>query len=1114
MNEAGNNRSIQIQESAVGSAIVSGDGNTIYVIQQSTEQKRVEPEPQGATEIGPNPYKGLAAFKESDADRYYGREAQIERLWQRFQSLYAQSDVPRFLPILGPSGCGKSSLARAGFIPELARNPLPGKAHMRVAVLVPGARPLEALAGVLAKAVTDDPFPVEKAEEFERVLKKTNDVGECEGLRRIANMIPDIRDTPLVILVDQFEEVYSLCKEPEQRQAFINNLLHAASEPTGEVSVVITLRSDFLGETQRQEQLNQVIGSDQSAFVPAMTMAELRRAIAEPAKQAGRPLDDATIDLLVQDTKGREGALPLLQFALARIWDGLSQGKTPATTYREMGGVGGALAGEAQKTYDRLSDAEKNIAQRVFVGLVQLGEGTRDTRRRTLVKGLIAKQDAPDAVQQVIRQFSASTARLITLSSADGQDIAEVTHEALFEHWQQLNEWLDNSRDDIRFQRRLEAAAVYWEEQGCPDGSLWRRPDLDLMKSYHQKAKREMTPLQLRFFRASIRAAQRRKVLSSVGVGALVVLSGITSLLTIRAQRTQRESFASQLATKSEWIGSQSSVLRTTSALLAVKASKTFTDELNAPLEVDQALRSSLKLLPVSKGQFDHEGEVNAVSFSPDGKTFATASDDNTARIWDAHQTRGPIATLNHEGEVNAASFSPDGKTIATASEDNTARIWNAKTGEEIATLNHERSVRAASFSPDGKTIATASWDNTARIWNAKTGEEIVTLNHEESINAVSYSPDGKTIATASYDNTARIWNVETGEEIATLNHESSVLAASFSPDGNTLATASWDNTARIWNAKTGEEIATLNHKSEVWTASFSPDGNTLATASRDSTARLWDATTGEEIATFNHAGSVLAASFSPDGNTLATTSADNTARIWNVQTGEEIATLSHEDSVIAASYSPNGKTIVTASGDNTARIWNAETGKEIATLNHEDLVLAASYSPDGNTLATASWDSTARIWNVQTGKEIATLNHEGAVFAVSFSPDGNTLATASIDRTARIWNAKTGEEIATLNHEGKVIAASFSPDGNTLATTSADNTARLWNAKTGEEIATLNEKAANPPNLQSLNIAVSFSPDGNTLATTSADNTARIWNVQTGEEIATLSHEDSVIAA
>ncbi|MEN8447593.1 MAG: ATP-binding protein, partial [Cyanobacteria bacterium J06555_13] len=401
MSESENSRNIRIEESAVGSAIVSGDGNIIYVIQQSTNQKRVETFSKSTTDIGPNPYKGLSAFKEADAARYFGREVQIERLWQRFQALYGQSELPRFLPILGPSGCGKSSLARAGFIPELARKPLPGKEHMRVAVIVPGTRPLEALAGVLAKTVTGDPFPVEKTEEFERVLKKSNEAGGYEGLRRITNLIPDIRDTPLVLLVDQFEEVYSLCKDSEHRQAFINNLLHAASEPTGEVSVVVTFRSDFWGETQCHEQLNQAIGSDYTINVPAMTVTELRSAIEEPAKQMGHPLDESTIDLLVKDTEDREGALPLLQFSLVRIWDGLNEGKTPATTYREMGGVGGSLAGRAQEMYNQLNAFEKEIARRMFVGLVQLGEGTRDTRRRVRIESLMANCDTPETVQLV-----------------------------------------------------------------------------------------------------------------------------------------------------------------------------------------------------------------------------------------------------------------------------------------------------------------------------------------------------------------------------------------------------------------------------------------------------------------------------------------------------------------------------------------------------------------------------------------------------------------------------------------------------------------------------------------------------------------------------------------
>ena len=462
MTELSTNRSIRIEDSALGSAIVSGDGNTIYVIHQAAKPKPDTSAAAAPKQLGSNPYKGLSAFKERDADRYFGREAQVERLWQKFQALVAQSGheqaLPRVLPILGPSGCGKSSLARAGLIPELARRPIPGKEQLRVAVLFPGNHPVEGLAGVLAKVATQDPMPVTKTREFAQELRLSTEAGDYNGLRRITDLIPQITDSPLVVLVDQFEEVYSLCKNPTERQVFIDNLLNASTDPTGNLSVILTLRSDFLGETQRHQRLNQVIGSDQSVIVSAMTTDELRRAIAAPAQQAGHDLDAATVDLLVKDTEGREGALPLLQFALTQIWEGLIKGIAPAKTYRAMGEVGGALAGKAQEIYDQLKESEKNIARRVFVELVHLGEGTRDTRRRVPLANLQTKRDSLEAIRQVVNRFAVPGARLVTLSSLEGQNMIEVTHEALFDHWQLFEDWLAK-RDDIRFKRRLDTAA-------------------------------------------------------------------------------------------------------------------------------------------------------------------------------------------------------------------------------------------------------------------------------------------------------------------------------------------------------------------------------------------------------------------------------------------------------------------------------------------------------------------------------------------------------------------------------------------------------------------------------------------------------------------------------
>ncbi|MEM9905111.1 MAG: hypothetical protein AAF921_08830 [Cyanobacteria bacterium P01_D01_bin.44] len=465
MSETQANRSIRIEESAVGSVIVSGDGNTIYVIQQTLKQRR-EKTSQESTTIAPNPYKGLAAFQESDVDRYFGREDQVKRLWQRFRVLYEQFDGPRVLPLLGASGCGKSSLARAGLIPELARHPLLGKASLRVAVLMPGDRPLEALAGVLAKASTDDPLPVEKAKEFERVLNQKNEAGEYDGLRRISSMLPGIREMPLLILVDQFEEVYSLCENAVQRQTFIDNLLHASSTPTREVSVVMTLRSDFLGETQRHPLLNQIIGSDQSLIVPTMTPEELRQAIAIPAQKAEQPLDDAMVDLLIKDVAGHAGALPLLQFTLFRIWEGLAAGQKPISTYREIGGVGGALAQKAQEIYNGFDPTQQTITRRLFRSLVHFQEDSQYVRSRLSESRLFSRKDDPLIVQRVINRFSQADVRLLTRAGHGQEQTIEVTHEALFEHWPALTAWLKDGKLLIQEKQRLEYAASEWKSSG------------------------------------------------------------------------------------------------------------------------------------------------------------------------------------------------------------------------------------------------------------------------------------------------------------------------------------------------------------------------------------------------------------------------------------------------------------------------------------------------------------------------------------------------------------------------------------------------------------------------------------------------------------------------
>jgi uncharacterized protein YjbI with pentapeptide repeats len=525
--EVGSNRGQAINEMIGGMAIMI-DQLTVYFSQKSSES---EPATTVDSQLGQNPYRGLLAFRETDGDRFFGRETQIEQLWQKFCHLHEEKSTVRVLPIYGPSGSGKSSLARAGLIPALGKKTIPGRDRARLAVLVPGTHPLEALAMVLARIATNDLTPVEKAQEFGRVLKTKSDKGNYEGLRCIADALPDINFSPLIVLVDQFEEVYTYALSLEktereafiaERDAFIENLLCAAAEPTKRVSVILTLRSDFLGDTQQHPRLNKLF-STQGFLVPIMQPEELEIAIAKPAEQAGYKLDKAIVTLLVEQTQGREGTLPLLQFALTRIWEGLQNRVDPATTLKNIDGVGGALAGEAQRLYESLNSEEQAIARSIFLALVQVSEDSGDTRRRAAVSELIATDADEARVWSIVNRFAEPRVRFLVIFS-DKQygemiEMIEVAHEALIRNWKQLKDWLKECREALRKKRKIEDAAEEWKYHNKSKDYLLQGRSLRDAREFMQAAKQQviLSSLASDFLKASQRM-QRKIFLKSAAI--------------------------------------------------------------------------------------------------------------------------------------------------------------------------------------------------------------------------------------------------------------------------------------------------------------------------------------------------------------------------------------------------------------------------------------------------------------------------------------------------------------------------------------------------------------------------------------------------------------------
>ncbi|MCA2683350.1 MAG: hypothetical protein IM504_07275 [Microcystis sp. M038S2] len=1067
-NQAGKNLNIEGGVQAVA-------GENLGTVNQYISIQKSEIEITNQPLITGSPYLGLRKFEVDDKDRFFGRDNWIIELTDYLKP-------KNVLLLLGASGSGKSSLVQAGLIPKLKDDF--GANRLVNLTFVPDVNPFESFYGcLLANRYKQSQAKLAQAVKEDTLIKVV------EGLKNNSDL--------WFIFIDQFEELFTRTPKTE-RDIFIKSLIKLIEKNNSLVKIVMTMRADFLDKLSPYPSLGK-IHDQYSKMLTDMDESQLRLAIAEPAARNGVIFEQGLINQIVADFYERAGSLPLLQYTLDLLWekDHIQERVLNIKIYQEIGGVTGALEKQADKIYSQFNEQQRKAAEEIFLELISL-EGEKVVSRRADKSSFEQEEMQREVLYQLIDN------RLLVSKGEDGKATVEVAHEALLRSWKVLQDLIREKEEIIVLRSRLYADAKQWDDLQKQDAvkassELWGGSKLKrIVNLIKEKSLSNLDDVAVKFIKASYHYQKQREK--------------------IEAERKRREvdtelSLANSLSGYSLHLFNEEG--KELDAIVeAIKAGKILQKHNASNTKAIDALQKILVEGRESNRLVGHNDGVWSVSFSPDGKTLATGSEDKTIKLWNV-ETGEEIGTLSgHNGSVYSVSFSSDGKTLATGSEDKTIKLWNVETGEEIGTLTrHPSSVYSVSFSSDGKTLATGSYDGTIKLWNGSTGQEIRTLSGPNDIVwSVSFSPDGKTLATGSEDNTIKLWDVETGQEIRTLSgHNDYVLSVSFSPDGKTLATGSEDKTIKLWNVETGQEIGTLRgHNGIVLSVSFSSDGKTLATGSRDNTIKLWNVETGQKIRTLSgHKWSVNSVSFSRDGKKLATGSGilisfrDNTIKLWNVETGQEIRTLplqlyentGHNKSVTSVSFSPDGKTLATGSGDNTIKLWNVETGQEIRTLTgHNSNVNSVSFSPDGKTLATGSDDGTIKLWDVETGQEILALTgHNSNVNSVSFSPDGKTLASGSEDTTIKLWNVETGKEIGTLKgHNDVVRSVSFSSDGKTLASGSKDKTIKLWNVETGKEIRTLTGH-------NSTVTSVSFSPDGKTLATGSHDKTIKLWNGEYG---------------
>ncbi|BAY44986.1 WD-40 repeat-containing protein [Scytonema sp. HK-05] len=1045
--------------------------------------------------IPPNPYQGLSAFGEEDAAFFFGRETFVNGLVQ------ATHQEP-LVAVIGPSGSGKSSVVFAGLIPQLR-----GEGNWLIESFRPSHQPFYQLASALVRQLEPEIGETEKLRSATGLAVDIQQ-GKVTLQQVVSRIIERNSDKRLLLVADQFEELYTLCQVKEEQERFADTLLAVIQE--GNLTLILTLRADFLDDMLSYRPLRDVLQQFTPQFLSSMKREELQAAIELPAKKLEVQLDSHLTQRILDDVGQEPGNLPLLEFALTRLWEKQQNRVLTHQAYDEIGGVKKAIANHAEQVYQKLNEAQQQQAQRIFLQLVHPGEGTQDTRR------IATRAQVGENNWGLVIYLAGYQARLVVTRRNELDDTVEVVHEALIREWGTLREWINANRQFRTWQERLKVAMLEWKNSNHDSGALLRGVPLTVAEDWLQKRSDEMTQEERDFIQASASQRDREKQERDRQRQRTIIALGSFSAVALILAGVAGVGWRSAAIREITSLSTTSDALLNSDGRKALKASlKAVVKMQHIPLvdadtrtQVELTLLNTVDNVAAPNTLGGHAKAVTGVSFSPDGKMLATASADNTVKLWDT-ATGKEIKTLSgHTDRVWDVSFSPDGKMLATASADNTVKLWDTATGKEIKTLTgHKNAVYGVSFSPNGKMLASASYDNTVKLWETATGKEIKTLSgHTNTVFGVSFSPDGKMLATASADNTVKLWNPATGQEIQTFSgHTNWVNGVNFSPDGKMLATASRDKTVKLWETATGKEIKTFSgHTNAVKGVSFSPDGKMLATASRDKTVKLWETATGKEIKTFSgHTNWVNGVSFSPDGKMLASTSGDKTVKLWKTATGKEMKTFSgHTNTVWDVSFSPDSKMLATASNDNTVKLWNTDTGKEMKTLTgHKNAVYGVSFSPDGKMLATASRDNMVKLWNTNTGKEMKTLTgHTNWVNGVSFSPDGKMLATASRDNTVKLWNTDTGKEMKTLTgHTNRVWGVSFSPDGKMLATASWDNTVKLWETATAKEMKTLTGHTGTV-------YGVSFSPDGKMLATASNDKTVKLWETATVKEMKTLT--------
>jgi WD40 repeat protein len=1032
-----------------------------------------------------SPFKFLDAYQKKDRDIFFGRDKDIELL---YETTY-KTDL---LLLYGQSGTGKTSLIQCGLASRFReadwfdlyirrRGDINASLHRKV------------------------------REKAETPIDENATVGKAIQSLYLDHL------KPIYLIFDQFEELFILGTPKEQQEFFqtIAQLLKGTpgvSQNRVSCKIIFVMREEYIARLYDFEKVVPEL-FDYRIRVETMNLANVEAVIKSSAQAFDIRLESPveTVEYIINNNKDHHGTihLPYLQVYLDRLYREAARTNgsnanpvfTPALV-NQVGKISDVMAafldeqtGQIQQLLnDRYPEVPKDQVWQVLTQFVSY-EGTNSPRTKEALYSKLPL--SKEVIDFCLTQLE--SARILHVSEQD--KTYEIAHDALAKHIDEKRSTEEKTL--LRMGKLIKDRFTAYKDTAV----LLTKKELSYIELYVEKLKSKLNAEEINFIAKSREKASKRRTIIALGLVA-VSLNLLLTAVAIWGWKT---------ATKQKTIAS---------AEAKIADSNKFAFEAKLEVEKDPtiALLIAEEAMKLNKNEITfrtineiygentfykvvkYGEEITSAAYSSKKKMILTVSTDNTARLWDL-QGNMKQEFEGHEKKVNCVAFSRDGNYILTGSKNGTARLWDLQGNMKQEFDGHEKKVNGVAFSPEGKYILTGSADKTARLWDLEGNVLQVFKGHKEHDNvviSVAFSPDGNYILTGSENGTARLWDLQGNMKQEFEGHEKKVNGVAFSPNGKTILIGSENKTARLWDLQGNMIQEFKGHTHYVSFVAFSPDGKYILTGSKDNTVRLWQWQRFPEQEFKGHEEQVNCVAFSPDGNYILTGSADRTARLWGLQGNMKQEFEGHEKKVNCVAFSPDGNYILTGSADKTARLWDLQ-GKQVRKFEgHDNVVTSVAFSPDGNYILTGSTDKTARLWDLQGKMTKEFKGHEAGINSVAFSPDGKYILTGLADSTARLWNRENSEELEVFKgHKYFVNSVAFSPDGKYILTGSADNTVRLWDLQ-GKEVQVFNGH-------DNVVTSVAFSPDGKNILTGSWDKTARLWDLE-GNELQIFRGHDDVL--